>query len=134
MNQAVRVKAIIADDEQHIRKLIGLALTTMKAEVLAEARDGQQAVELYQSMKPDIIFMDLNMPVLDGVSAIKKVRALDPHACAIVITSMDSSDLVNEALDAGAAGYILKSTPIEEIKKLILETWEAHKAALGQKG
>jgi len=127
MNDTRKIRAMVADDELHIRMLVKQVLKSMNAEITAEARDGNQAVELYRQNKPDLVFLDINMPVKTGVEALKEILAMDPNALVIMLTSVSDMDTVTLCLDAGAANYIRKDTPLEQIKGIIKTTWAEHK-------
>ena len=83
--------------------------------VVAEARDGREAVSLFFSAAPDVAYMDLRMPGMDGVAAIREITSRDPDARIIVLTQTDTDADVLRALEAGALGYQLKSAPVEDL-------------------
>jgi len=118
-----KVRVLIVDDERHIRSLIRLIVTSLGAEVVGEAGDGEQAVELYKQLSPDITMMDINMPRLDGIGALKQIVALNPRALVIMMTSLNAIDVVKECIDNGARNYILKNMPADDLAKMIGETW-----------
>jgi len=68
---------LIADDEPHIRSLISLIVTSLGAEVVAEATDGEQALSMYQQFSPDMVLLDINMPKMDGISVLKQIMAIN---------------------------------------------------------
>src|SRR6516225_11980175 len=76
--------------------------------VVAEAGDGVQAIEAYQRHRPDVTLLDLRMPVMEGVEAVRRIRALDPQARVIVLTTYDTDEEISRALKAGAKAYVLK--------------------------
>ncbi len=110
------IRVIIADDHHLVRQ--GIHALIDKApdiEVIAEAEDGQQAIELVEKMAPDVLVMDISMPRLNGMQAAERVRALH-LATQIVMLSMHSDDLmVKQALRHGARGYLLKTAVTEEL-------------------
>jgi two-component system chemotaxis response regulator CheY len=118
-----KARVLIVDDERHIRSLIRLIVTSLGAEVVGEAADGLQAVELYGQLTPDITMMDINMPKLDGISALRQIVALNPRALVIMMTSLNAIDVVKECIDNGARNYILKNVPADELSLMIGETW-----------
>jgi len=118
-----KVRVLIVDDERHIRSLIRLIVSSLGAEVVGEAADGVQALELYKQLSPDITMMDINMPKLDGISALKQIVALNPKALVIMMTSLNAIDVVKECIDNGARNYILKNMPADDLAKMIGETW-----------
>jgi two-component system chemotaxis response regulator CheY len=125
-----KVRVLVVDDEQHIRQLICLVVTSLGAEVVGEASDGIQAVELYKEFSPEIVMLDVNMPKLDGISVLKKIMAINPRALVVMLTSLDAIDVVKECIDHGARNYILKNLPAEELRQLISETWGTYVAEI----
>src|SRR5256886_6194011 len=111
-----RIGVLIADDHSLGRE--GLAsLIGRKADmtVVAEAANGREAVELWKQHHPDVTLLDLRMPELDGVGAIKEIRAGDDHARIIVLTTFDGDEDIYRAIQAGAKGYLLKDVPREAL-------------------
>lgn len=106
--QPCRAKAVIADDSLTLRKLLMTILSHMGIEVVGEARDGKQATELVALHKPDIVCLDFEMPVMNGLDALKIIRNQNTSAKVVMITAMASRELFNRATKAGANGYILK--------------------------
>ncbi len=106
---------LLTDDEAHIRKFIGLILRKFDNPRILEAGDGAQAVALYQEHQPDLVLLDVNMPHLDGVEALARIRALDGNAVVIMLTSLANRQTVEECLRLGAADYVRKDTPREEM-------------------
>lgn len=123
MDTARKPRVIIADDELHIRTLIKAVMTSMKTEVVGEAKNGQEAVDLYRREKPDLALFDINMPIKNGEEALKEVISEFPEAFVIMLTSVADMETVNRCLDLGAANYLLKDTPLTDMKKMIQETW-----------
>jgi two-component system, chemotaxis family, chemotaxis protein CheY len=118
-----KVRVLIVDDERHIRNLIRVIVTALGAEVVAEAGDGLQALELYKQLTPDMVMLDINMPKLDGISVLKEIMAINPKTLVLMLTSLNAIDVVKDCLDNGARNYILKNVPGEELQKIIGETW-----------
>lgn len=118
-----KVRVLIVDDERHIRSLIRFIVSGLGAEVVGEAGDGEQALELYKQLSPDITMLDINMPKLDGISALKQIVAMNPRALVIMMTSLNAIDVVKECIDNGARNYILKNIPADDLAKMIGETW-----------
>lgn len=119
-----RIRVLIADDHAIVRKGIrSLLLTEPSIEVVAEARDGQEAVTQAQRVKPDVILMDLVMPGMDGVEAIRGITSSLPEARVLVLTSFAGDDKVFAALRAGALGYLLKDSGPEELVAAIQQVY-----------
>jgi two-component system, chemotaxis family, chemotaxis protein CheY len=114
-------KALVVDDEAHVRKYIGLVLRSLGAGSVIEASNGIDAVALYQSERPDVVMLDVNMPVQDGLETLKQIRALDPEADVIMLTSIANRQTIEEAAGAGALHYVRKDTPRSELVVLLEE-------------
>jgi len=112
---------LLTDDEPHIRKFIGLVLSQFKNPTIFEAVNGAEAVELYKRHKPDLVLLDVNMPVMDGVQALGQIREFDPEALVIMLTSLTNRQTVEECARLGAIDYIRKDTPREELQTRFME-------------
>jgi NarL family two-component system response regulator LiaR len=103
------IKVLLVDDHAIVRKgIIALLETEADIQIVGEASNGLEAVGLAESLKPDVILMDLVMPGVNGVDAIRKIKAQEPAARILVLTSFGTDDKVFPALKAGALGYLLK--------------------------
>ena len=110
------IKVLLVDDHALIRAgLMGLLQTAPDIEVIGEAADGQQAVDLALLTDPDVVLMDLSMPVLDGISATRKLLAERPDMKIVALTSFSEQRRVDDMLAAGATGYLLKDSPPEDL-------------------
>ena len=98
---------------------VSLINTVADMEVIAEGTNGQQAIELYRQHKPDVMLIDLRMPVLSGVEAISAIRRESPGARMIVLTTYDGDEDIYRSLQAGAQGYLLKDVFFEELEEAI---------------
>jgi NarL family two-component system response regulator LiaR len=114
------IKVLLVDDHAIVRKGI-IALLETEADILivGEASNGLEAVRLAESLKPDVILMDLVMPGVNGVDAIRKIKAQEPAARILVLTSFGTDDKVFPALKAGALGYLLKDSNPQELIEAI---------------
>ncbi len=101
-------KVLIVDDAAFMRMMIKDILTKNNYEVVGEAPDGAVAVELYKERRPDIVTMDITMPEMDGISAVKAIREFDPGAKIIMCSAMGQQMMVMEAIQAGAKDFIVK--------------------------
>jgi two-component system chemotaxis response regulator CheY len=124
MGQKRKPRAVIADDERHIRMLLKTVLTKMNCEIIGEAANGQEAIDLFKNEKPDLMLLDINMPVKTGTEALQEIVADTPDAFVIILSSVADLESVKHSLELGAATYILKDTPLQEIKRIIKETWD----------
>ena len=114
------IKVLIVDDHPVVRE--GLAAMLARApdiEVVGEARDGQEAIEQAGALQPDVVLMDLQMPRVDGVEAIKQIRARQPRVQTIVLTTYGDDESIFRGLEAGARGYLLKDAPREELFRAV---------------
>lgn len=104
-----RIRILLVDDQAMFREGLHTLLATQSDfEVVGEAANGEEALRLGATCKPDVVLMDLRMPVLDGVVATRRLRALHPEARVLVLTTFDDDEDIFEGLRAGAVGYLLK--------------------------
>jgi len=121
-------RVLVVDDAAFMRMMIKNILAKNGYEVV-EAADGEAAVELYKQHKPDLVTMDITMPVLDGVEAVKAIRKVDPNANIIMCSSMGQQALVIEAIQAGARDFIVKPFKQERIMQAIEKVMAARAGA-----
>jgi len=107
--------------------LIEQVMKSMNSEIVGMAKNGKEAVDLFRKENPDLLLMDINMPVLDGIDALKEIVDEFPDAFIIMLTSVSDRDTVEKCIGFGAANYIRKDTDIQEMKKIIKETWNEFK-------
>ena len=111
-----RIKVLVADDHVTVREgLAAIIGRQADMEVVGEAVNGLEAVEVWKKARPDVALVDLRMPVLDGTEAIRRIRALDPGAKVIVLTTFETDNDILNSIKAGAKAYLLKDTGREEI-------------------
>ena len=116
METGERIRILVADDHPMLREgLIAVLSTQQDLEVVGEAADGSEVVRLADSLKPDVILLDLEMPGLSGVAALEKLRDADSTARTIIFTAYDTDERILGALRAGARGYLLKGAARTEI-------------------
>ena len=112
----VRIRVLAADDHPVVRAGIAAMLANEPdLEIVAQARNGAEAVTLFEAERPDVVLMDLQMPQVDGVMAITAIRAVDPNARVIALTTYDGDADIHRALSAGACAYLLKDAMIDEL-------------------
>jgi len=114
------IRVLIAEDQSLVRRgLVAIVNMEESALVIGEAADGAEAVDLWRRLKPDVVLMDLRMPETDGLDAIRLIRAEDPQAAIIILTTYDHDEDVYAGLRAGARAYLLKDVQPEELFKCI---------------
>ena len=120
MPEAIAIRILIAEDQQLVRRAFSsiLSLET-DIKVVAEAADGAEAIQLARQLRPDVILMDLQMPRVGGIGAMKRVLDDFPDTKIIVLTTFDTDELVFEAISAGAHAYLLKDSNESEILETI---------------
>lgn len=110
------IRLLIVDDHPIVRDgLQGVLESQPDIEVVGEAADGEAAVQMANSLSPDIVLMDLRMPVMDGVTALREIRTRNPQCQVLVLTTYDSDADILPAIEAGASGYLLKDSTREEL-------------------
>ena len=114
------IRILIADDHPVVRDGLAAMLGTQPDfEVVATAANGQEAVRLAAELRPDVVLLDLEMPELDGVEALARLRAASPAVRALVFTAFDTDERILGAVRAGAQGYLLKGAPRDELFRAI---------------
>ena len=117
-----RTRVLIADDHRMFAEALEAILATdERLEVIGHASDGAEAVRLALKTRPDVILMDIAMPVMDGLEATKQIRTHWPRACVLMLTGSNSRTDVDRAREAGAAGYVTKERIAAELIDAILE-------------
>jgi DNA-binding NarL/FixJ family response regulator len=116
----VPVRVVVVDDEPmvcaHLRTILGAA---GDLEVVDETHDGAAALEAVERSRPDVVLMDLRMPGVDGLTAIERIGKLSDPPAVVALTTFDADQYVLRALRAGAAGFLVKSTPPEDLVRLV---------------
>jgi DNA-binding NarL/FixJ family response regulator len=112
----MKLRILIADDHEVVRRGLCALLQAREGwEICAEAKDGREAVEKSAQLKPDVVILDVGMPNLNGLAATRQLTQHDPHCKVIVLTITDSDQVIREALDAGARGFVLKSDAARDL-------------------
>ncbi len=116
-------RILITDDALFMRVTLKNLLANNGYEVVGEAANGREAIEMYAAHRPDVVFMDITMPVMDGIAATRAIKESDPAAKVIMCTAMGQKNMVMEAIQAGAKDFIVKpfkpERVLESIQKLI---------------
>lgn len=110
------IRVLLVDDQSLIRQgLRALLELDAQLEVVGEAENGQAAINLVEQLQPDVILMDIRMPIMDGVAATREICKKFPQIKVLVLTTFDDDEYVTAAMNHGATGYLLKDTPSEEL-------------------
>ena len=112
-------KILVVDDALIIRKMITELAKECGWNIAGEAKDGQEACEIYRNQKPDLVTMDMVMPNMDGLEALKKIRELDANARIIMISAVNQKDKLAESIQAGASDFIVKPFDKARLKALL---------------
>ncbi|QSO53776.1 response regulator [Alicyclobacillus curvatus] len=116
-------RVLVVDDAAFMRMMIKDILTKNGYDVVGEAVDGNQAVDKFQELHPDLVTMDITMPEMDGIEALKKIRSLDPNAKVVMCSAMGQQAMVIDAIQAGARDFVVKpfqaDRVLESIRKVL---------------
>jgi len=115
-------RILIVDDAAFMRMMIRDILTKNGYEVVGEAQDGAQAVERYKELKPDLVTMDITMPEMDGIAALKEIKKIDSGAKVIMCSAMGQQAMVIDAIQAGAKDFIVKPFQADRVIEAIKKT------------
>ncbi|GIN83690.1 chemotaxis protein CheY [Heyndrickxia sporothermodurans] len=115
-------RILVVDDAAFMRMMIKDILTKNGFEVVAEAADGAQAVEKFKELKPDLVTMDITMPEMDGITALKEIKGIDPNAKIIMCSAMGQQAMVIDAIQAGAKDFIVKPFQADRVIEAIQKT------------
>lgn len=116
-------RVLVVDDAAFMRMMIKDILQKGGYEVVGEAEDGKRAIEKYKELKPDLVTMDITMPDMDGITAVKEIRKIDENAVIIMCSAMGQQAMVIDAIQAGAKDFVVKpfqpERVLEAIKKVV---------------
>lgn len=115
-------RILIVDDAAFMRMMIRDILTKNGYEVVGEAQDGSQAIEKYKEFRPDLITMDITMPEMDGITALKEIKKIDGNAKVIMCSAMGQQAMVIDAIQAGAKDFIVKPFQADRVIEAIKKT------------
>ena len=126
-----RYRVVIADDVEHLRTLLRIVLERSgHFEVVAQAANGRQAIEVAQEHQPDLTLLDLSMPIMDGLEALPQIRAAVPDGVVVVLSGFDADRMESRALTAGAAAYLVKGITPKELVSQLLDLVSPARAAV----
>ncbi len=120
-------RVLLVDDSREVRQAMGGLIAAMGGEVVAEAADGQAGFAKYVEHRPDLVLLDINMPELTGIEALRLIRAHDPNAFVLMLTAEDPTGLVDQCLWEGAEDYLRKDLAVEVLRERIRDAWDAHR-------
>ncbi len=123
------IQLLLVDDHAMVRQGMKALLNEYEdIQVVGEAANGAKAIEMVEKLKPDVVLLDLAMPVMDGIEATKKIRAAHPHQHILVLTADPGDDKLILAIQAGAMGYLVKDTQPEELIQSIRDVYDGQPA------
>ncbi|PZE22443.1 response regulator [Paenibacillus xerothermodurans] len=115
-------RILVVDDAAFMRMMIRDILTKNGYEVVGEGNDGVQAIEKFKELRPDLVTMDITMPEMDGIAALKEIKKLDPSAKVIMCSAMGQQAMVIDAIQAGAKDFIVKPFQADRVIEAIKKT------------
>ena len=113
------LRVLLVDDTTFMRRMLRDILLRAGFEVAAEASNGRQAVEAYRQARPDLVIMDITMPELDGVAAVREIAGADPAALIVMCSALGQQELIIEALEAGACDFVVKPFVPEKVLEAV---------------
>lgn len=119
MSEVPAIRVLLVDDHQLLRQSLHHALEGQGFVIAAEATDGEEALQLAEQTRPDVVLMDVTMPVLDGIEATRRLHGLHPDIPIVILTMHDEPNLVTRAITAGAVGYLVKDCSITELAETV---------------
>jgi len=136
-NAPLPIQVVLADDHDLVRSGIKALLSTVEGvQVIAEARNGNELLQLLESVKPDVVMTDISMPGMDGITAIAEIHARFPDVKVLVLSMYDTVDFVKRAVANGACGYLMKDAPpfeLEQALRSVMATGSYFSAAVAQR-
>ena len=117
-------RVLIVDDSILMRRMVADSLSGDEWEVVAEASDGNEAVRKYEETRPDAVTLDIVMPGADGIFALKKIMQIDPEAKVVVVSALNQTKLISEAIRAGAQDFIAKPFMPEQLQETLHQAVE----------
>lgn len=112
-------RVVVVDDDKLVRELIKAILTQLGAEVVGTAENGEEALAMYEELSPDIMFLDIQMPVKNGMETLSEIIAKHPDAYVVMLTATSDMSVADECINTGAKNYIRKGAPADVLNMLI---------------
>lgn len=126
-------KILIVDDEAHVRLYVSMILRSLGFSNCIEAANGREALECYEREKPDMVLLDINMPLMDGFETLKQIRTINSDALVVMLTSLANRHSVEESAQLGAVYYLRKDTPrlviISELREILDSAFDTDTSA-----
>ena len=132
MNAEIKPRVLVIDDEMEVRTWLKGLLISLGCEIAGEAENGREGLELFKKERPDLVLLDLNMPVMTGVEALDFILGEDPEANVIMLTSVTDEKVIQDRMIKGAQYYLPKHNPPDKIKAALQENIEKVKSNLGK--
>jgi two-component system chemotaxis response regulator CheY len=120
------IKVLIVDDTSFMRLMLKDIFTAIGMEVVAEGSNGVEAVLLYKKLRPELVIMDITMPVMDGITALVRIMKIDPHAKVIMCSALEQQSMVLDAIRAGAKDFIVKPFNKDRVVEAIHRIVQLH--------
>lgn len=117
-------KILIGDDSALARKQLKDVIAQFGGSTFVEAKNGQEAIDMFKAEKPDAVFLDIVMPVKDGIAAVKEIIEVDPNAVIIIVSSVGTQGQLRNAIEAGAKDFVQKPLNLEQIEKILMNHFE----------
>jgi CheY-like chemotaxis protein len=109
-------KVLVVDDEAHIRKFVTQLVMALGEPAILQAANGEEALKVYERERPGLVLLDVNMPRVDGIETLRRLKALDPDCVVIMLTSLVNRQTVEECLHLGAVAYLRKDNPPDDMQ------------------
>lgn len=126
MTEKLPVRVLLADDDRVIRRLLGIIMADLGAEIVGEAEDGEEVVRLYRQLNPEIVMLDVHMPVMNGDAALKAIRDFDPAAFVVILTSDDDQELRQRCEQLGVKHFIHKTVTADRLYEIMRDSWNTY--------
>ena len=119
-------KVLVVDDEAHIRKFVIQLVKSLGDPVVLQAANGEEALKTYERERPDLVLLDVNMPRVDGIETLRRLKLFDPGCLVIMLTSLVNRQTVEACLHLGAIAYLRKDNPPDDMTARLRKIVEAH--------